>query len=116
MLIKDPPAQITGRLWMLGTNAFPLYLYQGEQDHKHTIFEGAVSAMGPVLDEQLQTLGVARDQVQQVVVTHAHPDHVMAVPVFRQMFPTSWSLPRNPPPKRCRSKRPWRSSARWTAH
>ncbi len=85
MLIKDPPVQITSRLWMLGTNAFPLYLYQGEQES--TIFEGAISAMGPVLDQQLQTLSVASDMVRQVVVTHAHPDHVMAIPVFREMFP-----------------------------
>ena len=85
MLVKDPPVQITSRLWMLGTNAFPLYLYQGAQEG--TIFEGSVSAMGPILDEQLQTLGVARNMVRQVVVTHAHPDHVMAIPVFREMFP-----------------------------
>ncbi len=85
MLIKDPPVRLTNRLWMLGTNAFPLYLYQGEREG--TIFEGAVSAMGPVLDGQLRSLGVAHDTVRQVVVTHAHPDHVMAIPVFRQMFP-----------------------------
>lgn len=85
MLVKDPPVQITSRLWMLGVNAFPLYLYQGAREA--TIFEGAISAMGPVLDEQLNALGVGRDSVTQVVVTHAHPDHVMAIPVFRKMFP-----------------------------
>ncbi len=85
MLIKDPPVQITDRLWMLGTNAFPLYLYQDVQGC--TIFEGVVSAMGPVLDEQLGSLGIAHDTIKQVVVTHAHPDHVMAIPVFREMFP-----------------------------
>ena len=85
MLIKDPPVQISSRLWMLGTNAFPLYLYQGDQES--TIFEGSVSAMGPVLAEQLQTLGVGHDLVRRVVVTHAHPDHVMAIPLFREMFP-----------------------------
>lgn len=85
MLIKNPPVQTTDHLWMLGTNAFPLYLYRDAR--QCTIFEGAISAMGPVLDEQLQTLGVTRDIVKQVVVTHAHPDHVMAIPVFREMFP-----------------------------
>ena len=35
----------------------------------------------------MHALGVARDTVRQVVVTHAHPDHVMAIPVFREMFP-----------------------------
>lgn len=85
MLVKDPPVQIADRLWMLGTNPFPLFFYQGKQ--KGTIFEGAVSAVGKVLDEQLRQLGIARDAVRQIVVTHAHPDHVMAVPVFREMFP-----------------------------
>lgn len=85
MLIKDPPAQITPRLWMLGTTAFPLYLYQGQQHS--TIFEGAISAMGPVLDEQLAALKIDHDRVRQVIVTHAHPDHVMAIPAFREMFP-----------------------------
>ncbi len=87
MLLKDPPVQITDRLWMLGTNAFPLYLYQGDENLGYTIFEGVVSAMGPVLDQQLNSLGVTHDQVRRVIVTHAHPDHVMAIPVFRQMFP-----------------------------
>lgn len=87
MMLKDPPAQIIDRLWMLGTNAFPLYLYQGDKDVGCTIFEGVVSAMGQVLEQQLQSLGIAHEQIQQVVVTHAHPDHVMAIPVFRQMFP-----------------------------
>jgi glyoxylase-like metal-dependent hydrolase (beta-lactamase superfamily II) len=32
-------------------------------------------------------LGVDQNGVKQVVVTHAHPDHVMAIPVFREMFP-----------------------------
>ena len=85
MLIQNPPVQITDELWMLGTNAYPLFLYRGAQGA--TIFEGGVGAMGPLLLEQLDKLGVARDSVQQVVVTHAHPDHVMAVPLFRQAFP-----------------------------
>jgi len=85
MLINDPPVQVTDGLWMLGTNAYPLFLYRGEAGG--TIFEGGVGAMGPLLLEQLDKLGIARDSVKRVVVTHAHPDHVMAVPLFRQAFP-----------------------------
>jgi glyoxylase-like metal-dependent hydrolase (beta-lactamase superfamily II) len=43
--------------------------------------------MGPLLAEQLAALGVAAALVRQAVVTHAHPDHVMAVPALREMFP-----------------------------
>jgi glyoxylase-like metal-dependent hydrolase (beta-lactamase superfamily II) len=32
-------------------------------------------------------LGIGADFVKQVVVTHGHPDHVMEVPMFREMFP-----------------------------
>jgi len=85
MLIQNPPVSITDNLWMLGTNQYPLYLYQGREEG--AIFEGGTGAMGPLLREQLAELGIAADFVKQVVVTHGHPDHVMAVPLFREMFP-----------------------------
>jgi glyoxylase-like metal-dependent hydrolase (beta-lactamase superfamily II) len=85
MLIKDPPAPLTENLLMLGTAAYPLYLLKGRTEG--LLFEGGTSAMGPVLARQLAQLGVAGGFIKQVVVTHAHPDHVMAVPLLREMFP-----------------------------
>ena len=85
MRIQNPPAELVDGLWMLGTSQYPLYLVRG--DGGCTIFEGGTGAMGPVLSRQLADLGVAGEAIQQVVVTHAHPDHVMAVPMFRQAFP-----------------------------
>ena len=86
MLVKNPPVEIIDNLWMLGTNLYPLYLLKGRQGG--TIVEGGTGAMGPVLREQLAQLGIAADSIRQVIVTHAHPDHVMAVPLFREMFPS----------------------------
>jgi len=85
MLIKDPPVAITPHLVMLGTNEYPLFLVKGEREG--VLFEGGVGAMGPLVLEQTQRLGIGRDFVRQVVVTHAHPDHVMAVPMLREAFP-----------------------------
>lgn len=85
MLVETPPREIADNLWMLGTTQYPLYLFRGQK--YGTIFEGGTGAMGPVLREQMQTLGIDGDSVKQVVVTHAHPDHVMAVPLFRDLFP-----------------------------
>lgn len=85
MLIANPPAEIADHLVMLGTNEYPLYLCSGES--KGTIFEGGIRSMGPLLARQLEQRGIAKDFVRQVVITHAHPDHVMAVPLFREMFP-----------------------------
>ena len=85
MLIKNPPVAVTANLMMLGTNAYPLFLYKGES--QGTIFEGGVGAMGSLSLCQMERLRIDRDFVRQVVVTHAHPDHVMAVPLFRETFP-----------------------------
>jgi glyoxylase-like metal-dependent hydrolase (beta-lactamase superfamily II) len=85
MQITTPPAEITDKLLMLGTGAYPLYLYRGEAGA--TLFEGGVGAMGPLLLEQLAARGIEPASVKRAVVTHAHPDHVMAVPLFREAFP-----------------------------
>jgi glyoxylase-like metal-dependent hydrolase (beta-lactamase superfamily II) len=85
MILTKPPVAITDNLLLLGPIEYPLYLVQDQGEA--LLFEGGVGACGPVLEEQLARLGIARDSVKQVVVTHGHPDHVMAVPAFRRMFP-----------------------------
>ncbi len=85
MLIKDPPVELTDNLWMLGCNAYPLYLFQGENEA--AIIEGGIGPMGPLVGEQLDRLGIDKQLVKQLVVTHAHPDHVMAVPSLRKICP-----------------------------
>lgn len=84
MLIKDPPVEIAEGVWMLGTNEYPVFLVTSGDEG--AIFEGGVGAVGPVVAEQLAGLDIAADIVKQIIITHAHPDHVMAVPAFRAMF------------------------------
>ena len=84
MLIKDPPVEVVEGLWMLGMNEYPVFLVI-DQDEA-AIFEGGVGADGPLVAEHLARLDIAADSVKQVIITHAHPDHVMAVPAFRAMF------------------------------
>jgi len=85
MMIKDPPVAVTDGLWMLGTSEYPIFFIQ-DQDEA-AIFEGGVSAVVPTVKEQLAQLGVKKDAVQQIIITHAHPDHVMAVPGLRALLP-----------------------------
>ena len=85
MHITDPPAELSPELTMLGTSEYPIYLYRG--DAESAIFEGGVAAMGPVLRQQIEEAGMDAAAVRQLVVTHGHPDHVMAVPMFRELFP-----------------------------
>jgi len=85
MLVTNPPVELADGLFMLGLAEYPLYLYRGEGDA--TIFEGGVGAVAPLVLAQLDDLGVARDSVTRLVITHAHPDHVMAVPALRRALP-----------------------------
>ena len=85
MLVQNPPVEVADRLWMLGTSAYPLYLVRGSQEG--AIIEGGIGAIGPLLFRQLDQLNAGGAFVGQVVITHAHPDHVMAVPALRQKYP-----------------------------
>jgi len=79
MFIKNPPAKIGDDFWMLGTFEYPVFCFQD------IVFEAAISSVVPVIARQMASLGVP--PVKQLVITHAHPDHVMGVPVFRKLFP-----------------------------
>jgi len=87
MGIEQPPAELTKGFWMLGTRAYPVYVCRDAEEA--AIFEGGIGAVGPVVARQLAELGIGAQAVRQIVVTHAHPDHVMAVPQFRRMFPAA---------------------------
>lgn len=85
MLIQNPPVEVGGDVWMLGTTAYPVYLVRGQREA--AVIEGGISAVGPIVCRQLAALGIAPESVRKAVVTHAHPDHVMAIPQLREAFP-----------------------------
>lgn len=85
MLIEKPPAEVSGDVMMFGTSPYPVYLLRGEGSG--VLVEGTIGAMGPLVAEQMERCGVPFDYIARVLVTHAHPDHVMALPFFREIFP-----------------------------
>lgn len=85
MFLKNPPVEIAKNFWMLGTIEYPVFCFQDAGEC--VIFEAGVSAVAAVIARQIAALGIAPEAVKQVVITHAHPDHVMGVPVFRKLFP-----------------------------
>lgn len=90
MIINNPPVAVNDNLLMLGTVDYPIYLVK--DGGEAAVVEGGVGPCGPVLAAQLAKFGVAPANVKQIVVTHGHPDHVMAVPAFRKMFPSAQVL------------------------
>jgi glyoxylase-like metal-dependent hydrolase (beta-lactamase superfamily II) len=85
MLIQDPPVEIADGVWMLGTRQYPAYFFKSEQTG--TLIEGGISATGTLVPRQIESLGSPAEDVTQLIITHAHPDHVMAVPQIRRAFP-----------------------------
>jgi len=85
MLVTGPPKEIVEGLMMLGTDEYPIYLFRNGD--KAAIFEGGTGAMGPLVKEQFAGFEIDPTIVKQAIITHAHPDHVMAVPMFRDLFP-----------------------------
>ena len=47
MLIKNPPAEITNNLWMLGTAEYPVFCFRDASEC--VIFEASVSAVASVI-------------------------------------------------------------------
>jgi len=87
MHITNPPADINSSITILGINEYPLYLVKGSTGA--AIFEGGTGPMGPVVAGQVKGLDVDTASVRQIVIPHAHPDHVMAVPHLRNLFPAA---------------------------
>lgn len=83
MLINNPPVEIIDNLFMLGVSAYPSFLFKG--GNEGLMFEGATGAVGLLTIQQLNDLGLGGNFVRRLVVTHAHPDHVMAIPVYKKM-------------------------------
>lgn len=82
---ESPPFAVTDSFWVLGSLEYPIYLFL--EDGEGAIFEGGIGATAPLLVEQLEQIGIPLGQVRQLVLTHAHPDHVMAAGQLRKRIP-----------------------------
>jgi glyoxylase-like metal-dependent hydrolase (beta-lactamase superfamily II) len=78
------PYQLTDNLFVLGNKLFTTYLLRGETC---SLLDLASSGAALLVQEQLRKLGIRNEEVESLVVQHAHWDHVCALPYFRQFFP-----------------------------
>jgi len=82
--ITHKPIQITKHFFQLGTPAFPVYLSMGEIG---LIMEGGTGPTFTIIVEQIKQLGLDFKQIQYVVLTHTHADHIGAVPHLKRSWP-----------------------------
>jgi glyoxylase-like metal-dependent hydrolase (beta-lactamase superfamily II) len=87
MLVENPPVELAEDFWMLGVNAYPVFLARSPSEA--ALFEGGIGGIATLVARQLEGLGVPAEAVRQIAITHAHPDHVMALPQWRQIFPAA---------------------------
>jgi glyoxylase-like metal-dependent hydrolase (beta-lactamase superfamily II) len=70
---QEMPIQLSSRVWRLGTYHLAVYLVKGQSGS--LLFEVGISTTAPVVLEQLAGLGVPKEEIRWVVLTHAHSDH-----------------------------------------
>lgn len=67
------PERLSQSVWRLGSYHSVVYLLRGQG--RSALFEAGVAAVAPLVLAQLAGLGVPREEVGQVVISHAHADH-----------------------------------------
>jgi 2-aminobenzoylacetyl-CoA thioesterase len=83
-MLIDKPGKITEGLYLLGKQICLMYLVKG----KHSmIIGGGMNWVAPLLDEQLDEVGVKADDIKYLVVPHPHFDHCGAVPYLKRKYP-----------------------------
>lgn len=78
------PLDLTAHLYQLGTPALPVYLSMGEEG---MLIEGGVRGTARMVVDQLKQLDIDPRKIKYLALTHSHPDHIGAVPVFKKIWP-----------------------------
>lgn len=67
------PRQLADDLWLLGSHHLPVFLIgHGEE---RALYEVGIGVTAPLVLAQLDALGLAREAVAWVILSHAHSDH-----------------------------------------
>lgn len=78
------PLDLTAHLYQLGTPVLPVYLSMGEEG---MLIEGGVRGTARMVVDQLKHLDIDPRKIKYLALTHSHPDHIGAVPVFKKIWP-----------------------------
>ncbi len=72
-MIRPEPQQLAPGLWRLGGHHIPAFLIRSRG--RAALFEVGISAGASLVLAQLDHLGVAREEVDWIILSHAHSDH-----------------------------------------
>ncbi|HVQ28807.1 MAG TPA: MBL fold metallo-hydrolase [Vicinamibacteria bacterium] len=82
--IREPPdgPRVVAEPGVIGIEAGGAYAWIVRTPHGAVLVDAGLDAQGQAILAELRSEGVAPDQVLAVLITHGHPDHYAAAPLF----------------------------------
>jgi metallo-beta-lactamase class B len=77
------PLHIAGPIWYVGTQDLGVYLITTPAGH--ILIDGAMPGLGPAIEASIRKAGFKPEEIRQLLITHAHVDHVGTVAWFKKL-------------------------------
>ena len=79
------PQRLTKDIMLLGNQYFSIYLIRGRRSH--TLIESGISSTAEQIISQIRSLDMDTSRIQNLLLTHAHADHITGAPFLKKMMP-----------------------------
>ena len=79
------PQRLTKNVMLLGNHYFSIYLIRGR--HSHTLIESGISSTAGQIISQIRSLDMDTSRIRNLLLTHAHADHITGAPALKRMMP-----------------------------
>ncbi len=76
--------RITDSIYMLGRKESNVYLLDGGGEF--AIIGGGMIHIAPLVEEQLQSLGISPEAIKKIIILHSHFDHCGMVPYLKRKW------------------------------
>ncbi|MCF8030832.1 MAG: MBL fold metallo-hydrolase [Desulfohalobiaceae bacterium] len=91
MVVQNPPARVTERIFQLGEKQSCIYLLQGggeaSKEPDCALLGGGMVTTGPEVIRQIRELGADPQRIGKLLILHSHFDHCSAAFYLRQQWP-----------------------------
>ncbi|HUD71912.1 MAG TPA: subclass B3 metallo-beta-lactamase [Dongiaceae bacterium] len=77
------PLHVAGPIWYVGTQDLGVYLITTPAGH--ILIDGAMPGSGPAIAASIEKAGFKPEDIKQLLITHAHVDHVGTAAWFKKM-------------------------------
>jgi glyoxylase-like metal-dependent hydrolase (beta-lactamase superfamily II) len=79
------PRRLTEDVTILGNRYFSVYLVQ--RGDSYTLIECGISSIAEQVVRQIRSINIDASKIQDLILTHAHADHITGAPVLKKAMP-----------------------------